>query len=41
MNTHSRWKYVEWLPVENESTPRVTTCAAHYEFVMCTQKKTV
>jgi hypothetical protein len=25
MNTHIRWKYVECLPVENESTPWVVT----------------
>jgi hypothetical protein len=25
MNTHIRWKYVECLPVENESTPWVMT----------------
>ena len=25
MNTHIQWKYVECLPVENESTPRVMT----------------
>jgi hypothetical protein len=25
MNTHIRWKYVECLPLENESTPRVMT----------------
>ena len=25
MNTHIRWKYVECLPVESESTPWVMT----------------
>jgi hypothetical protein len=40
MNTHIRWKYVECLPVENESTPwrtTYTTCVAHYH--VYTEKK--
>ena len=43
MNTHIRWKYVECLPVENESTPwddtQHTQRVPH--IIMCTQKKTL
>ena len=41
MNTHIRWKYVEYLPVENESKPWHDT--QHEQRVphimMCTQKR--
>ena len=41
MNTHIRWKYVECLPVENESTPRDDTQHTQRvpHIIMCTQKK--
>jgi hypothetical protein len=42
MNTHIRWKYVECLPVENESTPRDDTQHTRVpHIIMCTQKKNV